>query len=130
MQNKGKNVNYKLKYSRIIPFKGFGSCTVFNSIYRNIKYKDTPISNETLNHELTHIMQCRDFHLWYFGFIIFYIWYVLEWLLKLPSALFGYRPYYSISFEQAAYRNQSNNNYLKERKHFDWMKYIFKLKKK
>ena len=125
-----KDIDIKLKYSKIIPFKGFGSCTVFNSIYRNIKYKDTPISNETLNHELIHIMQCRDFHLWYFGYFIFYILYFIEWLIKCLFAPFGYRAYYGISFEQEAYRNQTNSNYLQERKHFAWMKYIFKLKKK
>ncbi len=116
----------KIVKNKMLPFKGFGSMTFFNLLLT----RQDQVSQQTINHENTHLAQAFDFHLWYFGFILFYIWYVVEWLLKLPFALFGYRAYYSISFEQAAYRNQSNNNYLKERKHFDWLKYLFKMIKK
>lgn len=112
--------------NKLFPVKGFGSMTFFNLL---LTRKDT-VSQETITHENTHLAQAFDFHLWYFGFIFFYVWYILEWILKLPSALFGYRPYYSISFEQEAYRNQKNTNYLKERKHFAWLKYVFNLKKR
>lgn len=112
--------------NKILPIKGFESMTLFNLL---LTRKDE-ITQKTINHETTHLYQAFDFKLWYLGFIIFYIWYILEWILKLPSALFGYRPYYSISFEQEAYINQNNNDYLKNRKSFAWLKYIFKLKKK
>lgn len=120
----------KLAYSCWLPFKGFGSITLFGFLVRRKDKKNTPISDQTWIHENIHRKQVEDFHLWYFGYILFYIFYVLEWLLKVPSALFGYRPYYSISFEQEAYRNQKNADYLEERKHFAWLKYIFNLKKR
>lgn len=116
----------KIVKNKILPVKGFGSMTLFNLLLT----RQDHVGQQTINHETTHLEQAFDFHLWYFGFIIFYIWYILEWILKLPSALFGYRPYYSISFEQEAYRNQSNPNYLNERKHFAWLKYVFKLKER
>lgn len=120
----------KLAYSCWLPFKGFGSITLFGFLVRRKDKKNTPISDQTWIHENIHRKQVEDFHLWYFGYILFYIFYVLEWLLKVPSALFGYRPYYSISFEKEAYRNQKNAGYLEERKHFAWLKYIFNLKKR
>jgi hypothetical protein len=58
---------------------------------------------------------------------VFYIWYILEWLLKVPFALFGYKPYKSISFEQEAYQNQRNFDYRTTRKKFCWLKNLFKL---
>ena len=112
--------------NKIIPIKGFGSLTFFNLLLT----REDNVTQQIINHENTHLNQAFDFGLWYFGFIIFYLWYVLEWIFKLPSALFGYRPYYSISFEQEAYINQKDNEYLKNRKHFAWLKYVFKLKKK
>ena len=120
----------KLAYSSWLPFKGFGSITLFGFLVRRKEKKNTPVSDQTWIHESTHHAQAFDFGLWYFGYFIFYILYFIEWLIKCLFALFGYRAYYGISFEQEAYRNQTNSNYLQERKHFAWMKYIFKLKKK
>ena len=39
------------------------------------------------------------------------------------------KAYRSISFEQEAYDNQNNLNYLKNRKRFNWVKYILKVKR-
>jgi hypothetical protein len=47
--------------------------------------------------------------------IPFYIWYGIETLL---------RGYNKISFEQEAYKNENNTNYLKIRKHYAWIKYL------
>jgi hypothetical protein len=51
-------------------------------------------------------------------------------LIKLLISLFTFgkiKAYRSISFEQEAYKNQHNLNYLDSRKSFAWMKYIFKV---
>lgn len=124
-----KDIDIKLKYSRIIPFKGFYACTIFNCIYRNIKYRNTPISGTTLNHEKIHMFQSQDFNIGFCGYFLFYLLYGLEWLLKLPFAIAGYKIYHSLSFEQEAYKNESNKEYLEQRKRFAWVKYIFKLVK-
>ena len=124
-----KDIDIKLKYSKIIPFKGFYACTIFNCIYRNIKYRNTPISSITLNHEKIHMSQSHDFNIGFCGYFLFYLFYGLEWLLKLPFFVAGYRIYRSLSFEQEAYKNESNKEYLEQRKRFAWVKYIFKLVK-
>jgi hypothetical protein len=64
----------------------------------------------TLNHEKIHWKQQIEMLI-----IPFYIWYEIEHLL---------RGYYKISFEQESYQNQNDENYLTNRKHYAWMKYL------
>lgn len=125
----------KLKYSKIIPFPGFYACTIFDCIFRNPKYKNRPLSKLTYNHESIHLQQQLDFvggveQLYVLGGIVFYIWYFIEWLIKLIISGFTFgkvKAYKSISFEQCAYHNDQNLGYLTYRKRFHWLKYVFKL---
>ncbi len=119
----------KVKYNRYIPFKGYVAITLFNTIFIREEFKSDHINKITYNHESIHQVQAYDFGIGFCGYIIFYLLYLLEWILKLPFALFGYKAYRSISFEQEAYNNQYNLNYLKSRKKYAWVKYIFKLVK-
>ena len=120
----------KLAYSKIIPFTGFYAITLFGYLIRREKYRDVPVKPTTWNHESIHVEQAGDFGLGFFGYFIFYLLYGLEWLLKLPSAIFGCRVYRSLSFEHEAYNNETNLQYLETRKRFAWVKYIFKFVKK
>lgn len=128
-------MNLQLKYSKIIPPNGFYAITIFNKLYRRDKYKDKPISKTIYNHECIHLQQELDFvfgyeKLYILGGCIFYIWYFIEWLIKLILSLFTLgkiRAYKSISFEQDAFNNQKDFNYLDNRKRFNWVKYIFKV---
>lgn len=125
----------QLKYSKIIPLNGFYASTIFNKLYRREKYKNKPISEVIYNHESIHLQQELDFvfgceKLYILGGCIFYILYFIEWLIKAIISLFtGFKikAYHSISFEQEAYKNQKDLNYLKTRKRFSWIKNIFKV---
>ena len=125
----------KLKYSKIIPFPGFYACSIFDCVFRNPKYKNRPLSKITYNHESIHLQQQLDFvggveQLYVLGGIVFYIWYFIEWLIKLIISGFTFgkvKAYKSISFEQCAYHNDQNLGYLTYRKRFHWLKYVFKL---
>lgn len=125
----------KLKYSKIIPFPGFYACTIFNYLFRNPKYKNKPLSKITFNHESIHVDQQLDFvcgneKLYILGGIVFYIWYFIEWLIKLIISAFTLgkvKAYRSISMEQEAYNQDQNLGYLTYRQRFHWMKYVFKL---
>ena len=96
------------------------------------EYKDRQIRQSIINHENIHFQQALDFTygaewLKWIGFILFYIWYILEWLIRRIISIFnGSRAYRSISFEQEAYDNQYNDNYIRNR--FSWLKYLFKCK--
>lgn len=74
------------------------------------------IDDITLNHEKIHTAQIKE--LWY---VFFYLWYVIEWLIRLFMKGNAYR---NISFEREAYANQNDLNYLKSRKRFDFAKYL------
>lgn len=128
-------MDIKLKYSKIIPLPGFYACTIFNCIFRHPKYKNRALSKVTYNHEMIHVEQQLDFvrgneKLYILGGIIFYIWYFIEWLIKLLISGFTLgkvKAYRSISFEQEAYENDHTLKYRTYRKRFHWLKYVFKV---
>jgi hypothetical protein len=71
-----------------------------------------------LNHERIHTRQMLEMLI-----VGFYLWYVIEWLIRLPMKGNAYR---SISFEREAYANEGNLNYLKQRKLYSWLNYLRK----
>lgn len=124
----------KVICNKIIPFPGYSAMQFFGSIFRREEYCGKPIGDTVYNHELIHLYQALDFvggneKLQFLGFIIFYICYLLEWIIKLIPAIFTFgkiRAYASISFEQEAYNNQNDLKYCENRKNFAWSKNIFK----
>lgn len=118
-----------------IPFPGFLAMMLFGVIFKRQEYCGTPTRKSTINHEGIHLCQALDFvggieKLQILGFIIFYLLYFIEWIIKLIISLFTLgkvQAYRSISFEQEAYDNQYNYHYQDTRKHWSWMKYVFKL---
>ena len=84
-------------------------------IYMKEKYLT---NTRTINHEKIHWKQQMEMLI-----IFFYLWYLFEWFIKLFTTSDAYR---SLSFEREAYDNDDNFDYLKERKHFAWIKRIFK----
>lgn len=79
----------------------------------------SPEDKVLVNHEMIHWRQSGEL----IG-IFFYLFYFIEWLIKL--FFYGSRSYYNLSFEREAKNNERNFNYLKERKMYSWVKYIFK----
>ena len=115
----------KLKriYSSIIPWTGYKAMTVFPFVFirKDKKTKYTPTCHR---HELTHAYQQVEC-LW----ILFFIIYIVEYLIKILWTCYPNLAYRSISFEQEAFANQGDVEYNINRKHFAWVKYIFKLYK-
>lgn len=110
----------KVIFNNWIPFDGFAAINLFGILFvRNNVYKNNSVPKKTINHEKIHTHQMREL-----GYIFFYIWYFIEWLLLLP--LFGTKAYYNISFEREAYDNEKNYKYLEKRKHYSWFKYYGK----
>lgn len=67
--------------------------------------------DETLiNHEKIHLRQQLEMLI-----IPFYIWYLIEYFS---------RGYYNVSFEKEAFENEADLNYLKNRKLFNFIKYL------
>jgi hypothetical protein len=71
----------------------------------------------------------KTFSLWLlisiiFPFFLFYILYLIEWFIKI--FFYGNKAYVNLSSEREAYANEYNLEYLKTRKHYAWLTYIFK----
>ena len=89
-------------------------------IYINQKYRTLEnVSERTKNHESIHWKQQLEMLI-----IPFYLWYLLEWVIKL--FIYGKGAYRNLSFEREAYDNDDNLDYLKTRKKYCWVKRVIK----
>ena len=72
-----------------------------------------------INHERIHLRQQAELLL-----LFFYLWYVVEWLVR--SALYGdfYKAYKNISFEREAYACERDLGYLGRRPPFGFFRYL------
>jgi hypothetical protein len=76
--------------------------------------------NEMLiNHERIHLRQQAELLI-----LPFYLWYLVEYLLKLIIYREHDKAYHSISFEREAYRNDEDLDYLEKRKFWSFVKYL------
>ena len=77
------------------------------------------MNEQTLNHEKIHIKQQAELLL-----IGFYLLYAGFWLYnRLWRRMSNQEAYMNIPFENEAYSNDSNLEYLEERKWFAWLSY-------
>ncbi len=83
-------------------------------IYIKEKYLE---NKRIINHEKIHWKQQME--MW---IIIFYLWYLVEWIIKFFK--YGRRAYKNLSFEREAYNHDDDMNYLENREPYAWIKYI------
>ena len=114
----------KKVYCKHLPFKGYTAMSVYPWIIirKDNKKKYTPTANR---HTQIHLLQQLET-----AWIFFFVFYALEYIFKLVLTMSHYRAYKSVSFEQEANNHQGHINYISDRKHFEWIQYIFKLTKK
>ena len=107
------------RFVRIITFGFAAAITLapFGVYVRKSYMEDT----EMITHESIHWKQQMEM-----GVLFFYLWYLIEWLVRLLTN--WENAYDSISFEREAYSNEDDMNYLTIRKHYTWVKYL-KIKK-
>lgn len=72
-----------------------------------------------LQHENIHWTQEKEMLI-----IPFFLWYVIEFFIRLIIYRNWNKAYKNISFEQEAYNNQEDSEYIKNRKHYNWIKYL------
>ena len=107
----------KVIYNYIIPFGSYRAINLFGVIFAKSEFN--PISQRTINHESIHTIQMKEAL-----YIFFYLWYVLEWLVRLIQYRDSKQAYRNISFEREAYVNEENETYIKSRTAFSWLDYI------
>ncbi len=72
-----------------------------------------------LNHERIHLRQQLELLV-----LPFYVWYVLEYLLRLIQYKNHNQAYRNISFEREAYTNEQKMSYLSNRKFWAFLQYV------
>ena len=99
-------------YNKILPFGSYKYINVCGIIFT----KSRNISNEDLNHELIHTEQMKELL-----YIFFYIWYIIEFIIRFLFMWNWKAAYRNLLFEQEAYDNEKDLNYLTKRKHYKWL---------
>ena len=103
----------KVVYNNLIPFKGYKAINLFGIVFAR---KGAVLTGKDLNHEAIHTSQMKEML-----YLFFYVWYVVEWIVRLFGSGNAYR---NISFEQEAYDNDDDLQYLSTRKPYCWTKYL------
>lgn len=105
----------KIIHIKHFPFGSYATINLFGILFT----KQDKLIPRDINHEKIHTAQMKEM-----GYIFFYLWYFLEYLLiRLFHRKQG-NAYHDTSFEEEAYANQYNYSYLKNRKHYAWIKFI------
>lgn len=84
-----------------------------------LKRKSQRVNKRLINHESIHLKQQLELLI-----IPFYIWYLIEFLIKYLKYGEFRTAYLNISFEREAYRNDHNPEYLTTRKFWAFIKYL------
>ena len=136
-----KKIRYNSRLAKMLPWGNFNTITLAAWVCTKCKNKEE-MPQHIRNHECIHARQwveCMlasgviiwalvlfaDISAWWFSlsFLMFYILYVLEYLIKLIPC--GNDAYRNISFEREAYDNQYDSNYLENGDYFMWLHYFF-----
>lgn len=107
----------KIVYNKLLPFKGYKAMTLWPFM---LVRKDMVMTEADLNHEQIHGEQQKELLV-----VLFYLWYVVEYVVKLIVTWSHKKAYRSISFEQEAYRFENDLDYRRRRRRYYWMRFVF-----
>jgi hypothetical protein len=103
--------------SKYILLKGYRAITLYPFVI--LKHKSLKDDAVLINHEKIHLKQQLELLI-----IPFYVWYVLEFVVRLIIYKNWLLAYKSISFEREAYAKENDLNYLKSRSFWSFIKYL------
>lgn len=106
----------KVIYNKYIPFKGFKAIAMVWLVFVRDGSKIAP---QHMWHINIHLRQQKEMLV-----IFFFLWYGIEWLVRLVQYRNATTAYKNISFEREAYANQNSIDYLDIRKPYSFIKYI------
>ncbi|HSD07765.1 hypothetical protein [Flavobacterium sp.] len=101
----------------LIP-KGFRGLTVFPFVV--IKYALDKQNKILVNHEKIHLRQQLELLI-----LPFFLWYFIEYAVRLLQYKNANLAYRNISLEREAYANELDLDYLKTRRIFSFLNYLF-----
>lgn len=103
----------RIFFTRLIPVRKLAAVNLFGIL---LAPKGGSVTQTILIHEAIHTRQMKEMF-----YVFFYLWYFAEWLIRLFGKGSAYR---RISFEREAYRHEHDKQYLKNRKPYDWVRYL------
>lgn len=126
-------------YNRFIPFDGYRAVSIWPFIFS----REKSMKPNVVNHEKTHLRQqfevlvvsfcvilclivaCR-WSLWWVltSFLVFYVIYGVEYLVRWILYRDTDEAYENISFEQEATMHEKEADYLSKRRGFEWISYL------
>ena len=103
--------------SRYLVPNGYLGLTIFPFVF--LKNKKLKEDAKLINHESIHLKQQLELLI-----LPLYVWYIIEFLLRLCYYKNWHLAYKNISFEREAYANESNSKYMYQRGFWQFLKYI------
>ncbi len=97
--------------------KSFSALSIYPFII--LKNKESKQDLVLINHERIHLQQQKEL-LWF----IFFLWYVVEFLIKLGHYRHPHTAYRNISFEREAYQHEADLDYLQNRRWFGFLRFL------
>ena len=133
-------MNTRVIINSIIPVKGFKAMAVWPFVFARHE-----LSAKDENHERIHFAQQAEMMVvaaiivaggvifsglspWWLltSPLAFYVWYGIEWLVRMAVYRDRREAYRNISTEQEAYLHETDVEYLGARCHFAWLGYLFR----
>ena len=102
--------------NNFIPLRGFKAINLFGVLFVR---GNASIGPADINYEEIHTAQMREML-----YVPFYLWYVVEWLVRLVQFRDFKKAYRNISFEREAYANERGMGYLGRRRRYSWTGYL------
>lgn len=97
--------------------RGFRGLTFFPFVF--LMNKEDVLDKVFVNHEKIHLRQQLELLV-----LPFYVWYVMEFLIRWIMTKDKNVAYRNISFEKEAYTNEKDLNYLKSRSFWIFLNYF------
>ncbi len=125
--------------NKFVPFTGYKAINLWGILFVKNNAK---IDDVTINHESIHSRQLVEVMIasvlisilfiiggqWWIGALItlfsYYIWYVIEYMIRLIITGSQIEAYRGMSFEKEAYRNEGNMLYLNSRRLFTFLEHM------
>lgn len=84
-----------------------------------MKHKELKTDATFINHERIHLRQQLELLI-----VPFFLWYVIEYVIRLLHYRDRYQAYINISFEREAYQQEGNLDYLKNKSFWSFFRYL------
>lgn len=106
----------KIVENKLLPSKNFEAINLFGFVFVR---KCIILDDQMKRHEAIHTEQMK-----YMGYVFFYLWYGIEWLVRLIQYQNTQKAYFNISFEREAYINDKQIDYTRIRSPYAWTRYL------